>query len=71
MRECKDMCSRLKRVSFGFGGKRYADGAKFCSTCGEFVKIDGYRCKCCGSQVRCKSHTRRWKKSRRIGGIGI
>lgn len=71
MRECKDFCRQLDRISFGFGGKIYTDKIKFCSTCCKHMKIDGYRCKCCGSQVRCKSHARRWKKSQHIGGIGI
>lgn len=61
MRECKDICRRLDRVSFGFGGKRYQGGNKFCSTCGEFIKIDGYRCPCCKGGARSRSHTRKWK----------
>lgn len=71
MRECKDICRRFDRISIGFGGKRYQVGNKFCSICGRFLKIDGYKCFCCGSQTRSKSHTKRWKKPQRIGGIGI
>lgn len=71
MRECKDICRLFDRISFGFGGKRYQGENKFCSVCGKFLKINGYKCGCCGTQVRCNSHTKRWKKSQRIGDIEI
>ena len=72
MRSCNGFtCSRLERVSFEFGGKIYRNGVKYCSTCSIFMKIDGYRCPCCQSNLRSKSHTRKWKNRQRIGGIGI
>lgn len=62
MRCCNGFtCRRLDRISFGFGGKIYTDGVKFCKTCGVFMKIDDYRCPCCKSNVRNKSHVKRWK----------
>lgn len=62
MRLCNGFtCRRLDRVSFEFGGKIYTDGVKFCKTCDVFMKIDGYRCPCCKSNVRCKSHVKKWK----------
>lgn len=62
MRICNGFtCRQLDRVSFQFGGKIYTDGVKFCKTCSVFMKIDGYRCPCCKSNVRCKSHVKRWK----------
>jgi len=61
MRECKNTCLRLERVSFDFGGKIYQNGFKYCSTCSIFMKIDGYRCICCRSNLRCKSHTRKYR----------
>lgn len=70
MRKCKDFCI-LGKISFGFGGKIYTDVIRFCSTCGVFMKINGYQCGCCGSQVRCKSHTKQWKKLKRIRGIEV
>ena len=64
MRSCDGFtCRRLDRISFGFGGKRYADGVKFCSTCGRFLKIDGYKCPCCKGTTRSRSHTRKWRKN--------
>lgn len=61
MRECKDTCSRLKRVSFGFGKKIYQNGIKYCSICSIFMKIEQYRCPCCKSNLRSKSHVKKWK----------
>ena len=62
MRSCNGFtCSRLERVSFGFGGKIYQNGVKYCSTCSVFMKTNGYRCQCCKSNLRSKSHTKRWK----------
>jgi len=63
MRTCNGFtCRRLEKISFPFGGKIYTDGIKFCKTCGVFMKIDGYRCTCCKSNVRSKSHAKKWKK---------
>ena len=62
MRSCNGFtCRRLDRISFGFGKKIYQNGIKYCSTCGVFMKIDGYYCPCCKSSVRTKSHTKKWK----------
>jgi hypothetical protein len=69
MRECKGMCSRFDRVSFGFGKKIYTDGVRYCKTCSRMMKIDGYKCTCCKSSVRSKSHTRKWRDSQR--GLAI
>lgn len=70
MRSCDNFtCTRLEKVSFGFGGKIYTDGVKFCKTCHRYLKIDGYRCPCCRSSVRTKSHTKRWRNQNR--GLAI
>ncbi len=69
MRECKDFCRRLDRVSFGFGGKIYANGVKYCKTCSRYLKINGYRCTCCSSILRSKSHTKRWKTQQIRGSM--
>ena len=64
MRECDGFtCNRLERVSFGFGKKIYKDGVKYCKTCSRFLKINEYRCPCCKSNLRCKSHTKRWRNT--------
>ncbi len=64
MRECNGFtCNRLERVSFGFGKKIYADGVKYCKTCSRLMKIEGYRCPCCKSSVRSKSHTKRYRNT--------
>ena len=44
-----------------FGGKIYKYGVKFCSVCGVFLKVVGHRCPCCKSNLRTKSHTKKWK----------
>ena len=70
MRSCNGFtCNRLERVSFGFGGKIYTDGVKFCKTCNRFLMINEYRCPCCRSNVRSKSHTGKWRNSQR--GLAI
>jgi len=62
MRECNgNTCLKFDKISYDFGGKIYSDGVKFCKTCGVFMKIDSYRCPCCKSNVRSKSHVKRWK----------
>ena len=64
MRSCDGYtCRCISKISFGFGGKIYSDGVKFCKTCNRFMKIDGYRCPCCKSNVRSKSHVKRCKIS--------
>ncbi len=69
MRECKGVCSSFDRVSFGFGEKIYRSGVKYCTTCGCFIELDGYRCLCCKSNVRSKSHTKKWRNLQR--GLAI
>jgi len=60
MRECNgNTCLKFEKISYDFGGKIYTDGVKFCKTCRTFMKIDGYRCPCCKSNVRSKSHVKR------------
>ena len=71
MRECKNACFRLDRVSFNFGGKIYRDGIKFCSTCSRFLRLDSFRCPCCKSNVRSKSHTKKWRSLHHKGGFII
>lgn len=66
MRSCNGFtCNRLDRVSFGFGGKIYTDDVKFCKICHRYLKIESYRCPCCKSNVRSKSHTKRWRDTHR------
>ena len=71
MRECKDLCSRFKRVSFGFGREIYQNGLKYCSMCSRFIETDQYRCSCCKSNLRSKSHTKKWKNLHRKRGLAI
>ncbi len=61
MRECKNICTRFESISFNFGGKIYQNSVKYCKTCSRFMNNDGYRCVCCKSNLRCKSHRRQWK----------
>jgi len=62
MRSCNGFtCNRLERVSFDFGGKIYQNGIKYCSICSIFMKIDGYRCQCCKSNLRSKPHSKKWR----------
>jgi len=62
MRFCNGTtCNHLGKVSFDFGGRIYRKGIKYCKLCNIFLKIDGYRCPCCKSIVRSKSHVRRWR----------
>ena len=55
MRECRGECHFFERVSFRFGGKIYQKQIKYCSICGIFMKISGYRCPCCRSNLE-QSH---------------
>jgi len=61
MRECKDICIRLEKATFEFGKKLYQNGIKYCSICCIRINFNGYRCVCCGTNLRSKSHTKRWK----------
>ena len=61
MRYCKSVCSFFDKYSFKFGEKIYQKGVKYCSTCDIFLKIVGYRCPCCKSNLRFKSHTKKWR----------
>ena len=64
MRSCNGFtCLHLDKVSFGFGKKIYQNGIKYCSTCSRFLKIDGYKCPCCKSNVRSKSHTKKYREN--------
>ena len=68
MRFCNGFtCLRMDKVSFEFGGKIYRDGIKFCKTCDTFMKIYEYRCPCCKSNLRSKSHVKKYN-SRKIQG---
>jgi len=71
MRECKGVCSRFERVSFGFGQKIYRSGVKYCSMCSTMIEINQYRCPCCKSNLRSKSHTKKWKNLHRKRGLAI
>jgi len=63
MRSCDGFtCSRLTRVSFDYGGKIYQNGVKYCKTCSKFLRLNSYRCPCCKSNVRSKSHTKKWRE---------
>nr|AIF10632.1 hypothetical protein [uncultured marine thaumarchaeote KM3_46_G12] len=44
-----------------FGGKIYKHGVKYCSVCGVYLRETGFRCPCCKSNLRSKSHRKRWK----------
>lgn len=65
MRECKNTCLYLEKISFDFGGKIYQNEVKYCSLCSRFMKNTGYRCTCCKSNLRCKSHTKKWRNYRK------
>jgi len=68
MRSCNSFtCRRMPRISFGFGAKIYQNGVKFCKTCDVLMKIDGHRCPCCKSNVRSKSHSKKWKNLHQDG----
>ena len=61
MRECKNTCLHFENVSFDFGGKIYRNGVKYCKLCNRFMKIEGNRCTCCKSNLRFKSHAKKWR----------
>ena len=61
MRECKNICLQFKDISFNFGEKIYQNGIKYCSLCNKFMQNDGYRCLCCKSNLRSKSHAKQWR----------
>jgi len=62
MRTCNGFtCRQLDKVSFRFGGKIYANGIKFCKTCNIFMKINEFRCPCCKSNLRSKSHRKQYR----------
>ena len=63
MRECKGICSSFDRVLFGFGQKIYRSGVKYCSMCGTMIEINQYRCPCCSSTLRSKSHAKRYRNT--------
>ena len=71
MRECKNICNSFEKVPFGFGGSIYRNGIKYCTTCNRFLELDGYRCLCCKSNVRSKSHSKKWKNLHRKRGLAI
>lgn len=54
-------CCTVEQKLEEFGGKYYRNGSKFCKVCHKFMKIDGYRCPCCRSSVRTKSHCKKWR----------
>lgn len=61
MRECKNICLYVENISFGFGRKIYRNGVKYCKVCSKFMNSDGYRCSCCKSNLRYKSHCKKWR----------
>jgi len=61
MRECDDYTCKEFRITIAVGQPIYQEGIKFCKTCDEFLEIDSYRCPCCKSNVRCKSHVKKWR----------
>lgn len=64
MRWCNGVtCSRLKRPSFGFGGKIYKKGVKFCKMCGTFMVVNSNHCPCCSSSLRTKSHASKLRRN--------
>lgn len=60
MRICVGFCSKFGRISYEFGGKIYQNKIKFCCMCSIFMKNSGYRCPCCKSNLRSKSHAKKW-----------
>ena len=63
MRSCNGYtCRQLPNISFDFGKKIYENNIKFCKACDKFMKITVYRCPCCKSNLRCKSHCSKWRK---------
>ena len=71
MRECKGMCYNFDRVSFGFGQKIYRNDVKYCSICSTMIEINQYRCPCCSSSLRSRSHSKKWKSIHRKRGLAI
>jgi len=43
------------------GEKIYQNGTKYCKTCECYLDLEGYRCPCCKSNVRTKSHVKQWR----------
>ena len=61
-RQCDSYTCKHK---YGFvvtvGEKIYQEDVKYCKVCETYLKVDGYRCPCCKSNIRCKSHSKKWK----------
>jgi predicted amidophosphoribosyltransferase len=62
MRECNGYTCKGFRMTIVVGQPIYQEGIKFCKTCEEFLEIDSYRCPCCKSSVRTKSHSKQWRE---------
>ncbi|MCH9657949.1 hypothetical protein K0U27_04500 [archaeon] len=42
-----------------YGGSRYGDGQKYCTTCAVFVRWEGVRCPCCNYNLKYRPRTNR------------
>ena len=52
MMECKGNCGRYKANRPRSGGWRYTTGQKRCQVCDIYLNLEGFRCPCCGNQLR-------------------
>ena len=49
------------RISIVVGNRIYQNGIKYCKVCEQYLEIEGFRCPCCKSNVRCKPHSKKWR----------
>jgi len=67
MFECKDICKRFQVLKPKGRTGRYETGQKLCSRyCGIFIKFNGSQCPCCGSKLRVRPKSAKYRKQLRI-----
>ena len=58
---CKGICTRFK-AKCGAHQFRYGNGQKRCNVCELFVMWDGHWCPCCGTSLRTRPRSRKYKE---------
>ncbi len=61
-RHCDSYTCSKYRVTVIVGKRIYQNGVKYCKLCDVYLEISGYRCPCCKSNVRTKSHSKQWRE---------
>jgi len=61
-RYCDGYTCNEYRIRIIVGKRIYQNGVKYCKVCDSFLGIESYRCPCCKSIVRTKSHSKKWRE---------